>query len=117
MQQMHQSSCLLTDRALQHWHLRSDSFSVLAGSPAGSDLRCPVCCPTTGKVNSTGAAKGKGFTINVPLPGDSGHDSMLSVWERVIEPAACRHKPDIILCSAGRCAPRCRWKTRLVSCM
>lgn len=39
---------------------------------------------------------------------------MLSVWERVIEPAAYRHKPDIILCSAGGCtsllgAVRCDW--------
>lgn len=57
--------------------------------------------PYTGKVTSTGTGKGKGYTINVPLPGDSGHDSMLSVWERVIEPAAHRHKPDIIMCSAG----------------
>lgn len=55
-----------------------------------------------GKVTATGSGAGQGYTINVPLPGDAGHDSMLAVWQRVTEPAACRFQPDIILCSAGR---------------
>lgn len=62
-----------------------------------------------GKVNATGSGAGQGYTINVPLPGDAGHDSMLSVWQRVIEPAACRFQPDIILCSAGRVLCLCCW--------
>lgn len=54
-----------------------------------------------GKLASTGTGAGKGYTINVPLPGDSGHTSMLAVWQQVIEPAARRFQPDLILCSAG----------------
>jgi acetoin utilization deacetylase AcuC-like enzyme len=54
-----------------------------------------------GKAAATGAGAGKGYTINIPLPGDAGHDSMSAVWQRVIIPAAYRFKPDLILCSAG----------------
>lgn len=64
--------------------------------------KCCCLLADAGKLNATGSGAGQGYSINIPLPGDSGHDSMLAVWQRVIEPAAHRFQPDIILCSAGR---------------
>lgn len=60
----------------------------------------PVAC--AGKATATGSGAGQGYTINIPLAGDSGHDSMLAVWQRVVAPVAHRFKPDLILCSAGK---------------
>jgi acetoin utilization deacetylase AcuC-like enzyme len=58
--------------------------------------------PYTGKLTSTGGGEwGRGYTINVPLPGDAGHASVLAVWDAVIEPAARRFRPDIVLVSLG----------------
>lgn len=54
-----------------------------------------------GKLTSVGAGAGSGYTINIPLPGDAGHDSMAAVWQQVVMPAARRFQPDLILCSAG----------------
>lgn len=78
---------------------------VVADGAAGVDQLLSV---ETGKATATGSGPGQGYTINVPLPGDSGHEAMLAVWQRVVEPAARRFQPDIILCSAGVCA-LCEW--------
>lgn len=42
-----------------------------------------------------------GATLNLPLPGGSGDNTMRSVFEQVIAPCAQRFNPDIILVSAG----------------
>ncbi|PRW56020.1 histone deacetylase 14 isoform X1 [Chlorella sorokiniana] len=57
--------------------------------------------PNTGKIGEVGTGAGEGATINVPLPGDSGHTAALDVFETIVAPAAQRFKPDIILVSAG----------------
>lgn len=57
--------------------------------------------PGTGKMSEVGAGPGEGSTLNLPLPGGSGDDTMAHVFEEVIVPAAQRFKPDIILVSAG----------------
>lgn len=57
--------------------------------------------PGTGKMSEVGAGSGEGATLNLPLPGGSGDDTMARVFEEVIAPAAQRFKPDIILVSAG----------------
>lgn len=57
--------------------------------------------PGTGKAEEVGVGDGEGATINVPLPGHAGHEAILAAWEEIVEPAARRFKPDIILVSAG----------------
>lgn len=54
-----------------------------------------------GKLLSTGAGAGLGYTINLPLPGGSGHVAMQMVLEQVIRPAAQHFQPDLVLVSAG----------------
>ena len=60
--------------------------------------------PGTGKLSQVGRADGEGYSINVPLPGDSGDEAFKILWEEVIAPAIHRFQPDIILVSAGACA-------------
>ncbi|KAI3436510.1 hypothetical protein D9Q98_005927 [Chlorella vulgaris] len=57
--------------------------------------------PSTGKASEVGTGDGEGATINLPLPGDSGHEAMLAAFDEVVAPAAQRFQPDILLVSAG----------------
>lgn len=57
--------------------------------------------PNTGKVGEAGEGDGEGTTINVPLPGDSGHGAALDAWDDIVVAALRRFQPDMILVSAG----------------
>ncbi|KAK9812966.1 hypothetical protein WJX72_006576 [[Myrmecia] bisecta] len=57
--------------------------------------------PGTGKLSEAGVGDGAGATINIPLPGDSGDAAIEAVFQEIVEPAAHRFQPDIVLVSAG----------------
>ena len=57
--------------------------------------------PGTGFVYEIGEGKGRGFTINVPLPMFAGDDSYQLVFEEIIEPAVKEFKPEIIIRNGG----------------
>jgi len=57
--------------------------------------------PGTGKATETGAGKGKGTTINCPLPAGSGRKQVLGAFTEKLAPAAEKFKPDLVLISAG----------------
>ena len=57
--------------------------------------------PGTGRVSDVGSAKGKGFTVNVPLPGGQGDEEFLAVFRNVFAPIAREFAPELILISAG----------------
>jgi acetoin utilization deacetylase AcuC-like enzyme len=56
--------------------------------------------PGTGHADDMGEGEGKGFTLNVPLPPDSGDDELRQVCE-LMALAARRFQPDLVLVSAG----------------
>ncbi|VAX35245.1 hypothetical protein MNBD_UNCLBAC01-1703 [hydrothermal vent metagenome] len=56
--------------------------------------------PYKGMENEIGKGKGKGFTINVCLPSESGDDIYLRALEHLI-PAAEQFHPDVVAVSAG----------------
>ena len=58
--------------------------------------------PGTGKVNEMGAEEGRGYNINVPLPGGANDADYLYVFNEILGPAARKFRPDIILVSAGQ---------------
>lgn len=58
--------------------------------------------PGTGKVTDTGAGDGEGFTINIPVPAGSGHDTYRSIFEKIIIPAGRVFSPDAVIISAGQ---------------
>ena len=61
--------------------------------------------PYTGKIGEIGGggegSAGEGSSINIPLPGDSGHRAAIAAFEDVVGPALRRFAPEIILVSAG----------------
>lgn len=56
--------------------------------------------PGGGNVNEIGEGKGKGYTINVPLPAGSGDDIYMDAVNRLM-PVAEQFKPDVVAVSAG----------------
>lgn len=57
--------------------------------------------PGTGALTDTGSGKGEGYTINLPLPANTGDSGYATVFEQIVAPAAERFKPELILVSAG----------------
>jgi acetoin utilization deacetylase AcuC-like enzyme len=57
--------------------------------------------PGTGSSVEIGTGRGRGATMNVPLPAGSGRHEVLSAFERYLLPAMEAFKPDMIFISAG----------------
>ena len=57
--------------------------------------------PGTGTVSETGTGKGRGFTVNAPMPAGSGDRAYAKVFERVLRPIALEYQPQLVLVSAG----------------
>lgn len=57
--------------------------------------------PGTGALTDTGAGRGRGYTLNIPLASGHGDASYAALFERVIYPAAARFQPELLLVSAG----------------
>lgn len=57
--------------------------------------------PGTGDFGEVGTGDGVGATLNIPLPAGSGDLEYLGVFDAIINPAARRYRPDLILVSCG----------------
>jgi acetoin utilization deacetylase AcuC-like enzyme len=57
--------------------------------------------PGTGAVEQIGEGEGKGYTVNVPLPVQTGDKGHLRVFDEILLPVAHRYQPQLILVSAG----------------
>jgi len=57
--------------------------------------------PGTGKSLEVGEGAGEGASLNLPLPGNTGHEGVAAMLDQVLAPALQRFQPDIILVSAG----------------
>ncbi len=57
--------------------------------------------PGTGYLDETGAGVGRGFTLNLPIAAGHGDGSYQALFEQVVEPAARRFNPELMLISAG----------------
>jgi acetoin utilization deacetylase AcuC-like enzyme len=57
--------------------------------------------PFTGHAEETGAGKGKGSTMNFPLPAGTGMTQISEAFETKLLPAIAAFKPDLIMISAG----------------
>lgn len=56
--------------------------------------------PGHGWINEIGVGKGKGFTLNTPLPPGSGDDLFWAAFDHLL-PVAHQFKPDVVAISAG----------------
>ncbi len=57
--------------------------------------------PGSGRLEDTGAGRGEGTTVNIPVPAGTGDIAYLKALREIVEPAAEWFKPDLILVSAG----------------
>ena len=57
--------------------------------------------PGTGSLKETGAGKGEGYTLNVPLPGGQGDQDCARIMAELVAPIARQYRPDCIMVSAG----------------
>jgi acetoin utilization protein AcuC len=57
--------------------------------------------PGTGFANQIGAGKGKGFTVNVPMPVSAGYDSYELVLDSLVKPIVQEFHPQIIIRNGG----------------
>ena len=57
--------------------------------------------PGTGAADEVGANKGKGYTINVPLPSYSGDDDYELVFRKILVPLCDEYKPQMVIVSSG----------------
>ncbi len=57
--------------------------------------------PGTGALDEVGEEEGRGFTVNLPMPGGLGDGEYLRVWREIVEPIGRAYDPELVLVSAG----------------
>jgi acetoin utilization deacetylase AcuC-like enzyme len=57
--------------------------------------------PGTGRATETGAGKGKGLTVNVPLSGGQGDEEYREIFQKILIPVAEAFQPECLFISAG----------------
>ncbi len=57
--------------------------------------------PGTGHWDEAGAGEGEGFTLNIPLPAETGDEGYRLIFEEVVVPLVQAHRPELLLVSAG----------------
>jgi len=91
---------LIADFDVHHGNATQHSFYDTDQVLYMSTHRYPFY-PGTGHFSETGAGKGKGFNLNVPLPGGMGDNEFDTVYTKVLMPVARDYQPELILVSAG----------------
>ncbi|MDR7483835.1 MAG: histone deacetylase [Armatimonadota bacterium] len=57
--------------------------------------------PGTGAVDEMGEGPGEGFTVNVPLPPETGDGGYQDIFTEIVLPLAAAWRPDFVIVSAG----------------
>lgn len=57
--------------------------------------------PGGGDINEIGSGKGKGYTVNIPLPPGTADDAYLLAFNEVVVPILERYKPELIILMVG----------------
>lgn len=57
--------------------------------------------PGTGSKSEIGEGKGKGYTLNIPLPPGQDDETFVSIYKDIVRPTIEKFSPDFILVSAG----------------
>jgi acetoin utilization deacetylase AcuC-like enzyme len=91
---------LIADWDLHHGNATQHTFEQDASVLYFSTHQYPYY-PGTGALEETGLGKGKGFTVNVPLPPGCGDQEYIAVFQEILQPIALSFRPDLVLVSAG----------------
>ena len=65
------------------------------------DLHQKFIYPGTGYEDDIGESKGKGFTVNIPLPAYAGDEAYRLVFDEIVSPLAEEFTPQIIIRNGG----------------
>ena len=57
--------------------------------------------PGTGAIDEVGEGAGEGFTVNIPLPAETGDGGYADVFEEVVLPLSSAFGPELVIISAG----------------
>jgi len=57
--------------------------------------------PGTGGLHEVGEGRGRGFTVNLPMPSGCGDAEYLRVYREIVAPVARAFDPELVLVSAG----------------
>jgi len=57
--------------------------------------------PGTGGLDEVGEGRGRGFTVNLPLPGTMGDAEYARIYREIVEPVVLAFDPEIVLVSVG----------------
>ncbi|MGQ0551190.1 MAG: histone deacetylase family protein [Armatimonadota bacterium] len=57
--------------------------------------------PGTGAIEEIGEGPGEGFTVNVPLPAETGDGGYTDVFEEIVLPLVSAYRPELVIISAG----------------
>jgi acetoin utilization deacetylase AcuC-like enzyme len=57
--------------------------------------------PYSGDADETGAGRGRGTTLNVPIAAGTGHDAYLARFRDEVLPAVERYAPDLVMIACG----------------
>jgi acetoin utilization deacetylase AcuC-like enzyme len=104
---------LVLDWDVHHGNGTNDIFHASDAVLYASIHESPLY-PGTGPLNDVGTQAGEGYTVNLPVPGGSGHDDWLSLVQQVVVPIARAFEPGLVLVSTGYDAHR---DDPLASCM
>jgi acetoin utilization deacetylase AcuC-like enzyme len=91
---------LVLDWDVHHGNGTNDTFYATDEVLYASIHESPLY-PGTGALSESGAGAGEGYTINLPVPGGSGHDEWLALVQHVVAPVARTYSPGLVLVSAG----------------
>jgi acetoin utilization deacetylase AcuC-like enzyme len=91
---------LILDWDVHHGNGTNDIFHSDASVLFCSIHEWPLY-PGTGPAEDVGSGAGKGFTVNMPVPGGSGDAVHASLVEHVVAPLIRSWEPQLVLVSAG----------------
>ncbi len=57
--------------------------------------------PGTGAWEDVGTGEGEGFTLNIPLPAETGDEGYRLIFEEVVVPLIEAYRPELVVASAG----------------
>lgn len=100
--QMHyaQQKILIIDWDIHHGNGLNDIFYDESGVfyLSSHDL---MLFPYSGELTETGRGKGRGFTLNIPIPRDFTDADVSYIYQTILTPVFTRYAPTMVLIAAG----------------
>jgi acetoin utilization deacetylase AcuC-like enzyme len=96
---------LVLDWDVHHGNGTNDIFHATEEVLFASIHEWPLY-PGTGHARDVGSGDGRGYTVNLPVPGGSGDEVFGSLVEHLVVPLARAYEPQLVLVSAGYDAHR-----------